>query len=51
MNNYRDSVTGEYVFYEECHILKEIIVEIPEVIINYYSKIVVYRSKYLTIIG
>lgn len=42
MNNYRDSVAGEYVFYEECHIVKEIMVEIPEVIIDYYSRVVVY---------
>ena len=52
-NNYRASGAGGYEFYEECPIVKEIMVEMPELIIDYFrknSKVVVDKSKYLNIV-
>lgn len=54
MNNYRASGAGGYEFYSSCKIVKEIIVEMPEVIINYFrnnSNVVVDKDKYLTVIN
>ncbi len=53
MNNYRSSGAGGYEFYQNCKTIKEIMVEMPEVIINYIlnnKNIVVDKSKYLTVL-
>ena len=53
MNNYRASGAGGYEFLDECETIKEIMVEMPEVIINYFKNnknVVVDKSRYLTII-
>lgn len=53
MNNYRASGAGGYEFYCDCKIIKEIMVEMPEVIIDYFrnnKNVVVDKSKYLTVI-
>lgn len=53
MNNYRASGAGGYEFYENCPIVKEILIEMPEIIINYFknnANVVVDKSKYLTTI-
>lgn len=53
MNNYRASGAGGYEFYESCHVVKEILVEMPEVIINYFknnANVIVDKSKYITVI-
>ena len=50
MNNYRSSGAGGYEFYENCKIIKEILVEMPEIIINYFKnnpKVTVDKSTYL----
>ena len=50
MNNYRASGAGGYDFYQNCTVLKEILVEMPEVIINYFksnSNVKVDKSTYL----
>lgn len=38
MNNYRASGAGGYDFFTECKIEREILTEMPEVIINYFKK-------------
>lgn len=38
MNNYRSSGAGGYEFYCECQVEKEILTEMPELIINYFTK-------------
>lgn len=38
MNNYRASGAGGYEFYSECEVAKEILTEMPEVIIDYFKK-------------
>ena len=38
MNNYRASGAGGYEFFTECKIEKEILTEMPELIINYFKK-------------
>ena len=51
MNNYRSSGAGGYEFYENCPVIKEILIEMPEIIINYFennTNVVVDKSKYLT---
>ena len=51
MNNYRASGAGGYEFYENCKVVKEILVEMPEVIINYFKnnpKVVVDTARYYT---
>lgn len=53
MNNYRASGAGGYEFYNDCKVVKEILVEMPEVIIDYFRKnknVTVDKSKYLTVI-
>ena len=53
MNNYRASGAGGYEFYENCTVTKEILTEMPEIIINYLKnnpKVKVDNSKYLTVI-
>ena len=53
MNNYRASGAGGYDFYENCPIIKEILVEMPEIIINYFKNhknVTVDKSKYITVI-
>ena len=50
MNNYRSSGAGGYEFYENCKVIKEILVEMPEIIINYFKnnpKVTVDKSTYL----
>ena len=52
MNNYRASGAGGYEFYKECEIVKEIQVEMTEIIINYFErhkKVVVDKSKYINV--
>lgn len=51
MNNYRASGAGGYEFYENCKVVKEILIEMPEIIINYFKnnpKVVVDISRYYT---
>lgn len=51
MNNYRASGAGGYEFYENCKVVKEILIEMPEIIINYFKnnpKVVVDTSRYYT---
>ncbi len=52
MNNYRASGAGGYECYDDCRVVKEIMVEMPEVIIDYFRKnsnVVVDKSKYLSV--
>ena len=49
MNNYRASGAGGYEFYENCKVVKEILIEMPEIIINYFKnnpKVVVDTARY-----
>ncbi|SFU77223.1 2',3'-cyclic-nucleotide 2'-phosphodiesterase / 3'-nucleotidase [Clostridium sp. DSM 8431] len=53
MNNYRASGAGGYEFYTECEVVKEIQVEMTEIIINYFNKyknVVVDKNKYISVI-
>ncbi|WP_195988546.1 bifunctional UDP-sugar hydrolase/5'-nucleotidase [Clostridium sp. D53t1_180928_C8] len=53
MNNYRASGAGGYEFYENCPVVKEILIEMPEVIINYFKnnpKVTVDTTKYINTI-
>ena len=53
MNNYRATGAGGYEFYEDCKRVREILVEMPEVIINYFKNnrnITVDKNKYINII-
>lgn len=50
MNNYRATGVGGYEFYREGKVIREISVEMPELIIQYfnrYDRIVVDRTRYL----
>ena len=38
MNNYRSSGVGGYEFFRDCPIIKEIQIEMPEIIIDYFKK-------------
>ena len=38
MNNYRSSGVGGYEFFRQCKVLKEIQVEMTEIIINYFKE-------------
>ncbi len=52
MNNYRASGTGGYDFYRDCKTVDEILIDMSEIIINYFlkhEKVVVDKKKYLTI--
>ncbi|MGL5694151.1 MAG: bifunctional metallophosphatase/5'-nucleotidase, partial [Peptostreptococcaceae bacterium] len=53
MNNYRASGAGGYEFYCDCKIVREIMVEMPEVIIDYFRKnknVNVDKSKYYNVV-
>ena len=53
MNNYRSTGVGGYDVYKECPRLREILVEMPEVIIDYFIKhknVEVDKTKYINII-
>lgn len=53
MNNYRATGAGGYDFYTECEVVKEVLEEMPDIIIDYfkkYKKVIVDKSKYLTVI-
>ena len=53
MNNYRASGAGGYEFYTECKIVKEILMEMPDIIIDYFKNnknVSVDKSKYLTVV-
>ena len=53
MNNYRATGVGGYDVYKECHRIREILVEMPEVIIDYFSKhknVKVDKTKYINAI-
>ncbi len=54
MNNYRASGAGGYEFYTECKIVQEILMEMPDIIIDYFKNnknVTVDKSKYLTVIS
>lgn len=54
MNNYRASGAGGYDFYTECKIVKEILIEMPDIIIEYFKNnknVTVDKSKYLTVVS
>ncbi|MEG0307978.1 MAG: bifunctional UDP-sugar hydrolase/5'-nucleotidase [Clostridium sp.] len=53
MNNYRATGAGGYDFYTDCKIVKEVLNEMPDIIIDYFKthkNVVVDRSKYLNVI-
>lgn len=53
MNNYRYSGVGGYDMYPHCPVVKEVLVEMPEIIIDYFEKherVVVDNGTYLTLI-
>ena len=53
MNNYRASGVAGYDFYKDCPVVKEIQIEMAEIIINYFEKhknVTVDSTKYLTLI-
>lgn len=53
MNNYRASGAGGYEFYTECKTIQEILMEMPDIIIDYFKNnknVTVDKSKYLTVI-
>ena len=53
MNNYRSTGVGGYDVYKECPRLREILVEMPEVIIDYFIKhknVKVDKTKYINTI-
>ena len=52
MNNYRASGTGGYEFLKACKVVKEIQMEMTEIIIEYFenhNNIVVDKKKYIEI--
>lgn len=53
MNNYRFSGVGGYDMYPSCKVLKEILVEMPEIIIDYFTKnkdVTVDTTQYFNIL-
>ncbi|EHJ02177.1 metallophosphoesterase [Clostridium sp. DL-VIII] len=53
MNNYRASGAGGYEFYKNCTVVKEIQLEMTEIIINYFEKyknIIVDKNKYVEVV-
>lgn len=51
MNNYRASGAGGYECYDKCKVVKEIVLEMPEIIINYFKNnptVIVDSKKYIT---
>lgn len=53
MNNYRHSGVGGYSMYPGCKVVKEIMVEMPEIIIDYFTKhphVTVDSASYFTVI-
>lgn len=53
MNNYRHSGVGGYEMYTSCPVIKEILVEIQEIIIEYFmnhKNVTVDKNKYITIL-
>lgn len=53
MNNYRASGAGGYECYENCMVLNEILIEMPEIIINYFKNnpnVIVDTSRYYEIL-
>lgn len=53
MNNYRASGAGGYEFYAECEVVKEIQIEMTEIIINYFNRhknVIVDRNKYISVV-
>lgn len=53
MNNYRASGAGGYECYENCTVLNEILIEMPEIIINYFKNnpnVIVDTSRYYKIL-
>ena len=54
MNNYRARGAGGYEFYTECKTVQEILMEMPDIIIDYFKNnknVTVDKSKYLTVIS
>ena len=54
MNNYRATGAGGYDFYTECEVVKEVLQEMPDIIIDYFrshKEVVVDKSQYITIIN
>lgn len=52
MNNYRFSGTGGYKFYKSCEVIKDIQVEMTEIIIDYFNthkNVVVDKTTYINI--
>ena len=53
MNNYRATGAGGYEFYTECEVVKEVLKEMPDIIIDYFrnhAEVIVDKSKYITVI-
>jgi len=53
MSNYRASGAGGYEFYTKCEVIKEIQVEMTEMLINYFNRyinVVVDKEKYINFI-
>ncbi len=54
MNNYRATGVGDFEFYCNCKVIKDILIEIPEIIIEYFHKhqqVVVDKTKYYQVIA
>jgi len=50
MNNYRASGAGGYDFYKKAKVVKEIQMEMPQIIINYFQKhkeVIVDKTQYM----
>ncbi len=53
MNNYRATGAGGYEFYTECEVVKEVLKEMPDIIIDYFrnhKEVIVDKSKYITVV-
>lgn len=53
MNNYRATGAGGYEFYTECEVVREVLKEMPDIIIDYFrnhSEVVVDKTKYITVV-
>lgn len=53
MNNYRATGAGGYEFYTECEVVREVLKEMPDIIIDYFrnhTEVIVDKSTYLTVI-
>lgn len=53
MNNYRATGAGGYDFYTSCEVVKEVLQEMPDIIIDYFrthKEVTVDKTQYITVI-